>query len=62
MAECRFRPLGAFDTGSDVTSRLSDRGFSIHDFVDNHRLVLYRFDIIIAFLIAESGREYDFGR
>jgi hypothetical protein len=54
MTECRFRPLGAFDTGSDVTSRQGDHGF-LFVFCRHLPSILYRFDVISAFVIAENG-------
>jgi hypothetical protein len=56
MAEFRFRPLGAFDTGTDVTSRWSDHGF-LFVFYRHLPSILYRFDVISAFVIAENGRK-----
>jgi hypothetical protein len=56
MAECRFRPLGGVDTGSDITSRYSDHGF-LFVFCRHLQSILYRFDVIGAFLIAENGRK-----
>jgi hypothetical protein len=46
----------AFDTGSDVTSRWGDHGF-LFVFYRNLPSILYRFDVISAFVIAENGRK-----
>jgi hypothetical protein len=54
MAECRFRPLGTFDTGSDIINRQSDHDF-LFVFCGYSPSILNRFDVISAFLVAENG-------
>jgi hypothetical protein len=54
MAQCRFRPLGAFDIGSDVTGRSSDNSF-LFVFLLHLPSILYHSDVIGVFLVAENG-------